>query len=103
MKFSEIIDGLKEGHIYQRNAWDGNKAIMMQIPAVIPADVVPKMTSVQPALKQYLSTVGSGAISYHDQVLIVNMVDDMIDTADVVEKILCQARERKEIFTKLFS
>jgi hypothetical protein len=76
MKFSEIIDGLKEGHIYQCNEWDGNKVIMMQIPAVIPADVVPKMTSVQPALKQYLSTVGSGAISYHDQVLIVNMVDD---------------------------
>lgn len=76
MKFAEIIDGLKEGHIYQRNAWSGNKAVMMQIPATIPADVVPRMTSLQKSLKGYLSTVGSGAISYHDQVIIVDMIDD---------------------------
>ena len=76
MKFAEIIEGLKNGSVYQRNAWSGNKVIMMQIPATIPADVVPKMTSVQLSLKEMLSTIGSGAISNHDQVIIVDMVDD---------------------------
>lgn len=81
MKFSEILDGLKNGLPYtrQNDAWYG-KFIVRQIPQVVPKEVVPKMTSLPDVVKQKISTVGKdperiGTISYHDQVLIVTCYD----------------------------
>ena len=48
----------------------------MQIPQCIAKDVVPKMTSLPAAIKPKISTVGSGEISYHDQVLMITFTDD---------------------------
>ena len=77
-KFSEVIECLKNGGTACRMAWDvtGNKEIMMQIPQRISKDIVPKMTSVQETIKSKISTVGSGEIEYHDQVIIIEFVDD---------------------------
>lgn len=77
-KFSEVIECLKNGGTAQRMAWDveGDKEIMMQIPQRIAKDIVPKMTSVQNGIKPKLSTVGSGEIEYHDQVIIISFTDD---------------------------
>lgn len=80
MKFSEIIDGLKEGRTFtrQNDAFYG-KCIVCQIPQTVPAEVVPRMTSLPEHIKQRISTVGlqgtEGTISYHDQVLIVTLND----------------------------
>lgn len=76
MKFAEIIERLKNGETFTRVSWEGNKYIACQIPQVISKDIVPKMTSLPDYAKRLLSIVGSGAISYHDQVLIINNVDD---------------------------
>lgn len=54
MKFSEVIEGLKEGRSFTRGAWMAEaisntsinykvKHIVCQIPQTIPADIVPKM------------------------------------------------------------
>lgn len=61
-----------------RMSWaeDGDKEIMMQIPQRIGKDIVPKMTSVQESIKPKISTVGSGEIEYHDQVIIITFTDD---------------------------
>ena len=77
-KFAQVIECLKNGGTAQRMAWDveGDKEIMMQIPQRIAKDIVPKMTSVQDHIKPKLSTVGSGEIEYHDQVLIITFTDD---------------------------
>lgn len=75
MKFAEIIERLKNGETFTRVSWEGNKYIACQIPQVISKDIVPKMTSLPDDAKRILSTVGSGAISYHDQVLIINNED----------------------------
>jgi len=75
MKFKEILDRLQAGETFTRASWDGNKYIVCQIPQVVPKEIVPKMTSLPDDAKRILSTVGSGAISYHDQVLIINNVD----------------------------
>lgn len=48
----------------------------MQIPQCIAKDVVPKMTSLPAAIKPKISTVGSGEISYHDQVIMITFTDD---------------------------
>lgn len=77
-KFKEVIECLKNGGTASRQAWDvlGDKEIMMQIPQRIAKDIVPKMTSVQSIIKPKISTVGSGEIEYHDQVIIIEFVDD---------------------------
>lgn len=77
-KFAEVIQCLRHGGTAARQAWDvlGNKEIMMQIPQRIAKDIVPKMTSVQESVKPKINTVGSGEIEYHDQVIIIEFVDD---------------------------
>ena len=77
-KFAEVIQCLRHGGTAARQAWDvsGNKEIMMQIPQRIAKDIVPKMTSVQEIVKPKIGTVGSGEIEYHDQVIIIEFVDD---------------------------
>lgn len=77
MKFSEVIEGLKEGRNFTRqNApqLDG-KFITMQIPADIPSDVIPKMQSLNDQAKAIICTVGDCQIHYRNQVLVVNKVD----------------------------
>lgn len=77
-KFADVIECLKSGGIANRQAWDvlGDKQIMMQIPQRISKDIVPKMTSVQDIVKPLISTIGSGEIEYHHQVLIIEFTDD---------------------------
>ncbi len=77
-KFNQVIECLKNGGTAQRMAWDatGDKEIMMQIPQRIAKDIVPRMTSVQQIVKPKISTVGSGEIEYHDQVIIITFTDD---------------------------
>ena len=73
MKFSEIIDRLNDGEMFLRYsspAWAG-KFIVKQIPQTVPAEVVPRMTSLPDYTKAVIGTMGDGSISYHDQVLLV--------------------------------
>lgn len=82
MKFAEVIEALQKGGTatrYSSPAFHG-KTIVKQIPQTVPADVVPKMTSLPASIKGEISTVGlddeyKGTISYHDQVLIVTLND----------------------------
>ena len=73
MKFSEIIDRLNKGETFRRCSsptWAG-KFIVKQIPQTVPAEVVPRMTSLPDHAKAFIGTMGDGSISYHDQVLLV--------------------------------
>lgn len=77
MKFSEIIDRLNDGEMFRRYsspAWAG-KFIVKQIPQTVPAEVVPRMTSLPDYAKTVIGTMGDGRISYHDQVLLVETND----------------------------
>ena len=78
VKFKDVICCIKNGGTARRMSWyeDGDKEIMMQIPQRISKDIVPKMTSVQESIKPKLSTVGSGEIEYHDQVIVITFTDD---------------------------
>lgn len=77
-KFKDVICCIKNGGTAWRMSWakEGDKEIMMQIPQCISKDIVPKMTSVQESIKPKISTVGSGEIEYHDQVIIITFTDD---------------------------
>lgn len=92
MKFSEVIEGLKEGRSFTREAWMAEatnitanyyrvKHIVCQIPQIIPPDIVPKMTSLPKAAKELCSYSGCHTISYHDQVLCITAGPSISATA----------------------
>ena len=82
MKFAHVIEALQKGGTatrYNTPAFHG-KVIVMQIPQTVPAEVVPRMTSLPEQIKMEIGTIGlddeyKGTISYHDQVLIVTLND----------------------------
>lgn len=71
MKFSEIIDRLNVGEAFTREAWEGDAIIIKQIPQIVPAEIVPRMTSLPESAKEHIPTFSNGSIVYYDQVLIV--------------------------------
>ena len=77
MIFAEVIEGLKNGQNFTRlnSPLLNGKFVTMQIPADIPTDVIPKMTSLNDHAKDILGTVGDCQIHYRNQVLMVNKVD----------------------------
>lgn len=83
MNFAEVIKGLQEGKNYTRYSAPHfyGKVISMQIPADIPSEVIPKMTSLNDGIKAHLSTIGDCQIHYRNQVLIINQVDGQPNTA----------------------
>lgn len=76
MKFSEIIDRLNEGIPFTRSNSLYGKFIVKQIPQTVPADVVPRMTSLPEHAKAIIGTMADGALSYHDQVLLIEANDN---------------------------
>lgn len=68
MKFAEIIERLNKGELFTRKKWEERMLIVKQIPQEIPADIVPRMTSLPDAAKERFLGIG-----YRDQVLIVTM------------------------------
>lgn len=82
MKFADVIEALQKGGTATRldePAFLG-RVIVRQIPQTVPAEVVPRMTSLPEGFKNAIGTVGlddeyKGTISYHDQVLIVALND----------------------------
>lgn len=76
MEFSDVIKCLKNGGSASRSSWSENKEIIMQISQCITKEIVPRMTSLPVCIKTKISTIGSGEISYHHQVLIITFTDD---------------------------
>ena len=82
MKFADVIEALQKGGTATRYCTPsfGGKCIVKQIPQTVPAEAVPRMTSLPEGFKNAIGTVGlddefKGTISYHDQVLLVTLND----------------------------
>lgn len=75
MTFEKVIKGLKNGQNFTRifSPVLSGKFITMQIPADIPTDVIPKMTSLNDRAKAILGTVGDCQIHYRNQVIMVKI------------------------------
>lgn len=72
MNFGQAIEALKEGKLVHRSGWNGKGMfIVKQIPAVIGTDIIPKMQSLPQSAKDLMLERGQ-AISYTNQMLIVN-------------------------------
>lgn len=73
MNFGQAIEALKEGKAVQRAGWNGKGLfVIKQVPAVIGADIIPKMQSLPQAAKDILMSREVPEIKYTNQMLIVN-------------------------------
>ena len=66
--FGQAIEALKQGQIARREGWTG--FIFRQVPSKVPAETIPKMTSLPPAVKAKLIATGE-PITYQNQLAIV--------------------------------
>lgn len=68
MKFEEVLPALRNGARIVNSSLSMDRAfIVRQVPAVIPKDVIPKMTSLPDDAKQSMS---EGPIEFVDQALV---------------------------------
>lgn len=69
MKFNEVLDALKNGErLTNATLSDMLAFIVRQVPQVVPADVVPKMTSLPESAKNHIN---GEELQFIDQVLLV--------------------------------
>lgn len=69
MKFNEVLDALKNGErLTNATLSDMLAFIVRQVPQVVPADVVPKMTSLPESVKNHIN---GEELQFIDQVLLV--------------------------------
>ena len=69
MKFSEVLEALRNGErLVNSTLSNMNAFIVRQVPQIVPAEVVPKMTSLPDSAKEHMK---GSEISYQDQVLLV--------------------------------
>lgn len=69
MKFSEVLDALKNGERLTNATLSNMRAfIVRQVPQIVPAEVVPKMTSLPESAKNHIN---GEELQFIDQVLLV--------------------------------
>lgn len=72
------------GHLYEKGAF-----VFMQVPADIGPDVIPKMQSLPPAVKEEFARRG-GSIRYSNQFAIVNSDNEINSWAPSVSDVLAK-------------
>lgn len=74
LRFSEVIEGLKQGRCYRRSGWNGKGMfICKQIPATLEGMVIPKLQNLPQSAKDILlAREGTPKISYTNQMLIIH-------------------------------
>lgn len=72
LPFADAIEALKDGKRVARHGWNGKGLfIFRQVPAVIPADVIPKMQSLPFSVKEEFARREAKEITYSDQLALV--------------------------------
>lgn len=75
MQFSTALDQLQQGNAVTRASWTPGTFVFMQVPSTVPAEIVPKMTSLPPQIKAIFAErieFGLTSIHYEDFPAIVD-------------------------------
>lgn len=71
LNFGEAVEALKQGKRVAREGWNGKEMfVFMQVPAVIPPDIIPKMQSLPQTVKDAFG-LREAPISYSNQLALV--------------------------------
>lgn len=71
MKYTELEDKFLSGSPIRRTGWDKGVFIFRQVPANIPAEIIPKMQSLPDQVKQVFIDRKVNNISYDNQAAMV--------------------------------
>lgn len=72
MKFEEVLPALRDGErLVNASLSTKGGFIVRQIPQTVPAEVVPKMTSLPDSAKEHIASGGGKDLRFYDQVLLV--------------------------------
>jgi len=78
VSFGKAVEALKQGKRVQRKGWNGKGLfIFEQVPSSVPAEIVPKMTSLPQSVKDEFkrrfegAEMTDGSIKYSNQVAVV--------------------------------
>ena len=94
--FGEAVKALKQGRLITRAGWNGKGLfVFMQVPSMIPSDVVPKMQSLPQSVKDEFQKRTSGpamaqAIRYSNQLAIVDLTNEIKGWAPSVSDALAE-------------
>lgn len=82
LNFGSAIQALKEGKRVQREGWNGKGLfVFRQVPSTIDSEIIPKMQSVPQSVKNEFKnrfdSSPQGAISYNDQLALVNTSNEI--------------------------
>lgn len=72
MKFTEVVNALEEGKMCARSSWEPGTFIFRQVPALINAEIIPKMQSLPDSVKAEFERRNVAGIVYENQIAIVN-------------------------------
>jgi len=91
--FGQAVQALHEGKIVSRAGWNGKGMfIFRQVPSEVPVDVIPRMTSLPPAVKAKVLERGM-PLRYQNQLAIVypdnNVYGWVASPSDVLESDWC--------------
>lgn len=67
--FGQAIEAMKQGKMVSREGWALGAFIFMQVPSEVPAEVIPKMTSLPASVKAKVA--GRGPLRYNNQIAFV--------------------------------
>lgn len=69
--FGQAVEAMKQGKIVSREGWNGKGMfVFMQVPSEVPAEIIPKMTSLPAAVKAKVIERGQ-PLRYQNQLAIV--------------------------------
>lgn len=71
MSFGEALQALEAGKCVRRESWEEGKFVVKQIPADIPAEVVPNMQSLPDSAKEIINKTHREDIHYRCQCLLI--------------------------------
>lgn len=73
MKFEEVLPALRDGERLVNSQLSAEGGfIVRHVPQTVPAEFVPKMTSLPDSAKEHIARAGGSDISFYDQILLVH-------------------------------
>jgi hypothetical protein len=89
LSFGQAVEAMKEGLPVSRASWDQKNGgfVFRQVPSLVPAEIIPRMTSLPEAVKQLVLS-RSMPMQYENQLAFVDSLNHACSWDPTVEDVL---------------